>query len=224
MRILVVEDEIELAGLLAGQLCDAGFDCNYVASIKQAKDAIRAEDYDLLLLDRRLPDGDGLSQIPSFRAIGPNMRIIMLTARDAPADKAMGLNAGADDYIAKPYDKEELLARIRARLRKAPGATLPPIRVGALSYDSVSGQISVRGRQLVMHRREFALMEALLRRVDQVAVRTILMDEVYSCDEAVLPGALDTLVSRLRRRLADENACVVIHLVRGRGYLLTEEQ
>jgi two-component system, OmpR family, response regulator len=224
MRILVVEDEIELARLLAGQLRDAGFECDCVGSTKEAKDALREGYYDLLLLDRRLPDGDGLSQIPSFRAIGPNIRIIMLTARDAPNDKARGLDAGADDYIAKPYDREELLARIRARLRNAPGASLPPIQAGALSYDPVSGQISVHGRQLVMHRREFALMEALLRRANQVAVRKNLMQEVYSCDEAVLPGALDTLVSRLRRRLTEENAGVVIHLVRGRGYLLTEEQ
>lgn len=223
MRLLVVEDEIELAGLLAGQLRDAGFYCDCVGSIKQAKDALRAGDYDLLLLDRRLPDGDGLSQIPSFRAIGPKLRIVMLTARDAPADKATGLDAGADDYIAKPYDREELLARIRARLRKAPGVSLPPIRVGALNYDPVSGQILVHGKQLVMHRREFALMEALLRRANQVAARKNLMEDVYSGDEAVLPGALDTLVSRLRRRLADENAHVVVHLVRGRGYLLTEE-
>ncbi|WP_400770612.1 response regulator transcription factor [Methylosinus sporium] len=134
----------------------------------------------------------------------------------------MGLDAGADDYVTKPYDLEELLARIRARLRQSSGAVLPPVTIGELTFNYATGQSFVAGRPFVMHRREFALLEALVRRVNQVAPRKILTQEVYGRDEAVLPGALDTLVSRLRRRLAEAETKAEIHLVRGRGYLLTK--
>jgi DNA-binding response OmpR family regulator len=222
MRILIVEDEPEIAALLGEQLRDAGFECDRVGSIGDAVDALRGFSYELALLDRRLPDGDGLSALPSMRAVSPRTRIIVLTARDAPHDKAHGLDAGADDYVAKPYDREELLARIRARLRQSSAGALPPTTIGALVLDHVSGQMSVHGRPFIVNRREYALLDALIRRVDQVAPRGTLIQEAYGLDEPVLPGALDTLVSRLRKRLADVDARVVIHLVRGRGYLLTE--
>lgn len=222
MRILIVEDEREISKLLAEQLQNAGFESDRVGSLVDAIDALRAFPYELVLLDRRLPDGDGLSHIPNIRSLRPATRIIMLTARDASIDKAKGLDAGADDYVAKPYDHDELLARIRARLRQSSAGVLPPITVGALVFDHVSGQISIAGRPLVVHRREFALLEALIRRVNQVAPRNVLIQEVYGIDEPVLPGALDTLVSRLRRRLGEADAKIAIHLVRGRGYLLTE--
>jgi DNA-binding response OmpR family regulator len=205
-------------------LREAGFDCDYVGAGREAYTALSNAFYDLVLLDRRLPDGDGLSHINAFRKVSPNSRIILLTARDAADDKAQGLDAGADDYIAKPYEPVELLARIRARLRHAPGVVLPPIKAGKISYDQMTGQILVSGRLLVLHRREFALLESLMRRVHQVALRRSLVQDIWGCEEAVLPGALDTLVSRLRKRLAEECAEVNIHLIRGRGYLLTENE
>lgn len=222
MRLLIVEDEPEIAALLGEQLQDAGLECDRVGSIGEAVDALRNFPYELILLDRRLPDGDGLASIPSIRSLRPQTRIIILTARDAPTDKANGLDAGADDYVAKPYERQELLARIRARLRQSSAGALPPIAVGALIFDPASGQMLVGGVPFIVNRREFALLEALVRRVNQVAPRNILIQEVYGLDEPVLPGALDTLVSRLRRRLAEADAKVAIHLVRGRGYLLSE--
>lgn len=222
MRLLIVEDEPEIAALLGEQLQDAGLECDHVGSIGEAVDALRNFPYELILLDRRLPDGDGLASIPSIRSLRPQTRIILLTARDAPTDKANGLDAGADDYVAKPYERQELLARIRARLRQSSAGALPPIAIGALIFDPASGQMRVAGAPFIVNRREFALLEALVRRANQVAPRNILIQEVYGLDEPVLPGALDTLVSRLRRRLAEADANVVIHLVRGRGYLLSE--
>jgi two-component system, OmpR family, response regulator len=222
MRILIVEDEPEIAELLGGQLYDAGFESDRVGSIGEAINALQRFPYELVLLDRRLPDGDGLAYIPNIRSLRPETRIVLLTARDAPNDKARGLDAGADDYVTKPYDKEELLARIRARLRHSSGAALPPLTIGALTFNHRTGQVVVAGRPFVVHRREFTLLEALVRRVDQVAPRKVLVQEIYGLDEPVLPGALDTLVSRLRRRLTEADAKVDIHLVRGRGYLLTE--
>lgn len=223
MRVLIIEDECEILTLLGEQLSGAGFGNDGARSIVEATKALEGFAYDLVLLDRRLPDGDGLHFISKIRELRPHCRVIMLTARDAPYDKASGLDAGADDYIAKPYDEAELLARIRARLRQTNGGALPPITVGLITYAPSSGQIFVANQLFVMHRREFHLLDALLRRVNQVAPRKALLEDVYGDDEAVSPGALDTLVSRLRRRLTEANAGVAIHLVRGRGYLLTEE-
>jgi len=221
MRILVVEDELEIASLLIDQLHDAGFECDCVGAAGEAYRMLTTSFYNLILLDRRLPDGDGVSHISAFRKASPNSPIILLTARDTANDTAQGLDAGADDYLSKPYEPEELLARIRARLRRAPGAILPPVRVGELTYDQTTGQIFVKGRLVILHRREFSLLESLMRRVNQVAVRQSLVQDIWGRDEAVLPGALDTLVSRLRRRLGEERAEIAIHLIRGRGYLLT---
>jgi two-component system OmpR family response regulator len=221
MRILIVEDEPEIAALLADQLSSAGFESDRSGSIGEAIDALQTFPYELVLLDRRLPDGDGLACIPNLRSLRPETRIIMLTARDASIDKAKGLDAGADDYVAKPYDWDELLARMRARLRQASAGVLPPVIIGALTFNHATGQIVVAGQPFVAHRREFALLEVLIRRVNQVAPRKVLIQEVYGLDEPVLPGALDTLVSRLRRRLTEAEARIEIHLVRGRGYLLT---
>jgi DNA-binding response OmpR family regulator len=221
MRILIVEDEPEIVQLITDQLEAAGFACECADSAQEALHALVRHSYDLMLLDRRLPDGDSVAAISRFRALQPAIRIIMVTANDAVQSKVCGLNAGADDYLTKPFDGEELLARVRARLRGYDTA-LPAITVGALTYDHSSSQISISGRPLLLHRREFALLETLVRHVNQVASRKTVMNDVYGADEAVLPGALDTLVSRLRRRLDHAKAGVAIHPVRGRGYLLTE--
>jgi two-component system, OmpR family, response regulator len=222
MRILIVEDEAEICEFVLSQLAVAGFDCDCVASVQQALVALVGQRYDLMLLDRRLPDGDGVSAIPKFRLLQPALRILVVTASDTLQSKVLGLDSGADDYLTKPFAPEELLARVRARLREFRNEELPPVKVGALSYNPATNQISVSGRPLILHRREFALLEALVRHVNQVAPRKSVMLEIYGEDEAVSPGALDTLVSRLRKRLEEAQAGVSIHLVRGRGYLLTE--
>jgi len=222
MKILIVEDEPDIVQLIVDQLGAVGFVCDRADSTREALLALVKQRYDLMLLDRRLPDGDGVAAIAKFRALQPALRIVVVTASDGLQSKISGLNAGADDYLTKPFAPEELLARVRARLREFQQAALPPTKVGALTFDPATNRITVAGRPLVLHRREFALLEALVRHVDQVAPRKSVMLEVYGADEAVLPGALDTLVSRLRRRLDEAQAGVVIHLVRGRGYLLTE--
>ncbi len=222
MRILIVEDETDICEYVLNQLAGAGFDCDCAGSVADALMALVRQSYDLMLLDRRLPDGDGVTAIGKFRALQPALRIVVVTASDTLQSKVSGLDAGADDYLTKPFASEELLARVRARLREFRGDALPPIKVGALSYDPATTQVSIDGRPLILHRREFALLEALVRHVNQVAPRKSVMLEVYGEDDAVSPGALDTLVSRLRRRLEEAEAGVSIHLVRGRGYLLTE--
>ncbi|SFK03546.1 response regulator transcription factor [Methylocapsa palsarum] len=222
MKILIVEDEPDIVRLLAGQLDNAGFDCDPVGSMSDALTSLKRYPYHLMLLDRRLPDGDSIAFLPNIRRLRPNIRILILSAHCEKGDKAKGLNSGADDYLTKPFDSDELLARVIARLRTSGELQMPPITIGAVSFDAAAGQIFIGGRPFLLHRREYALFGALMRRINRVSPREALMEEVYGAGEAILPGALDTLVSRLRKRLADAEAGCEVHLVRGRGYLLTK--
>jgi two-component system, OmpR family, response regulator len=226
MRILVVEDEVELARLIAERLERGGFEVRLARTLAEARDALAAGSYSLALLDRRLPDGDSLSLIPDLRRAHSGVRVIMLTALDTVADKIAGLDSGADDYLTKPFDVNELLARIRANLRRSgEGAAEPPITVGALSFDLQLRQVYVHGRPMVLHRRELALLDSLIRRDGRATPRETLLEEVYSGEEeGFQSNALDALVSRLRKHLNENEAGVVIHPIRGIGYMLAKAQ
>ncbi|WP_292532692.1 response regulator transcription factor [Methylocystis sp.] len=223
MTILLVEDEPEMAGLIVDQIRHAGLVVDHMSNLADARQALRDLSYDLVLLDRRLPDGDGLSLVPEIRAAQPGLRVIMLTALDKTRDKVAGLDNGADDYLIKPFDVEELLARIRACLRRPGGTTIPPIKLGSLEFDFATRAACVRNRPVLFHGKELALLEALLRRAGQVVARKTLMGEIYGLDEETLPNALDVLVSRLRRRLNQLEAGIAIHAARGIGYLFAEQ-
>jgi two-component system OmpR family response regulator len=222
MRILVVENEVEMASLLASIVGEAGFVVDIVGSIGDALEATRQRDYSLILLDRRMPDGDGVSRLREFRALRPSARIIMVTALDALTDKVGGLDAGADDYLTKPFQGEELLARIRACLRRPAGETLPPLVVGSLSLDLATRVVAIEGRPCALNRRELMLLQAMMCRANRVATRESLMEEVYGLQDEVQANTLDTLVARLRRRLEGLDAGIEVHTVRGIGYMLTE--
>jgi DNA-binding response OmpR family regulator len=223
MRILIVEDEPDMALLMSRRLNRAGFACDQTGSISEAMEALRLSSYSLVLLDRRLPDGDGAEHVSALRRIRPEVSVMMVTALDAYRERVAGLDAGADDYVTKPFNGPEFLARVRARLRGSAGVrSLPPIRLGRLAYDQYSHELTLGETPFHLHKRELALLGALMKRANRVASRPELTNEVYGLDRDVSAGALDTLVSRLRRRLGDVEAAVEIHLVRGRGYLLTE--
>lgn len=222
MRILLVEDHAELAERIARRIRRAGYCVDRCGSLREADMAIDERAYSIALLDRRLPDGDGLSLISPLRCKQPGSRILILSALDALDDRIEGLDAGADDYLVKPFDGDELMARVRARLRSPSGTKAPAITAGDLSFDASGRQFCVADMPMNLHKREFTLLESLMRRIDRVVARSVLMEEVYGFDDMVSPGALDTLVSRLRKRLESVDAGVEIHLVRGRGYLLSE--
>jgi len=224
MRILLVEDEIEMAGLIANRLETVGFAVDHAATILRARHSIGAHPYSLVLLDRRLPDGDGLSIVDEIKRAQPGVRVVMLTALDSIPDKIAGLDAGADDYLAKPFDVDELLARVRANLRRnePDKSAQPPLTVGELSFDLAAREANVAGRPIVLHRRELALLESLLRRHGRAAPRDALIEEVYGDGGGLQSNALDALVSRLRRRLNAEGAGIEIHPVRGVGYVLAK--
>jgi two-component system OmpR family response regulator len=222
MRILLVEDHAELANRIARRIRSAGFLVDHVGSMEDAAHALEGHAYSVTLLDRRLPDGDGLSLIPRIRARQPGLRVLMLTALDAIDDRIEGLDAGADDYLTKPFNLDEMMARIRASLRRPGGERTPPVEIGALSFDLDARTVTVAGRPVVLLRRELALLEALVRRAGRVVAREALADAVYGLDDEVQPHTLTTLASRLRARLQELDAGVEIHSARGLGYMISK--
>ncbi|MEH2508805.1 DNA-binding response OmpR family regulator [Nitrobacteraceae bacterium AZCC 1564] len=220
MRLLLVEDEPEMAAALSAALIGYDILVDCVGSLADADEAVSTAAYSAILLDRQLPDGDGLTLIPKLRARGTNTPVIVLTARGDLADRVTGLNTGADDYLGKPFAIEELLARLRAVLRRP--ADLPPetMSLGHLSFDAGNREASVDGKLLDLPRRELLVLETLLRRMGRTVPRSALEDAVYNFDDEIQSNALDTHISRLRRKLSEANAGVEIHAIRGVGYLL----
>lgn len=222
MRILLIEDEPEMSRLVGSIVRSAGFAVDFVNALADAREAARQHPYDLVLLDRRLPDGDGVSFVSTLRSMRPGTRIMMLTALDAISDKVVGLNAGADDYLVKPFHGEELVARIRACLRRPAGESIPPIAVGALSLDLRTFEVTIHARPVAFNKRELLLLQALMRRADRVTTRETLVEEIYGLDDNVQSNTLDTVVSRLRRRLDALGSGAAIHTVRGIGYMMCQ--
>jgi len=223
MRILVVEDERELAGQLVGEIRRNGFVVDCAETIAGANEALELYPYSLALLDRRLPDGDSAQAIPAMRRAQPGIRVIMLSALDAVEERVQGLDAGADDYLTKPCPLLELMARIRASLRRPGGVLLPPVQVGALTFDLNARGVSVQGAPVAFHARELALLDALSRRIGQFVRRHALMQEIYSYDDNVQPHALTMVISRVRQRLIELDCGAEIVSERGVGCMLREK-
>jgi two-component system, OmpR family, response regulator len=221
MRVLLLEDHEELAARITKRIRLAGYAIDQFSSIGDASAAIEAHAYSIALLDRRVPDGDGISLVPHIRTRHPGSRILVLSALDAIDDRVEGLDAGADDYLIKPFDLDELMARVRASLRRPGGERSPPIEVGALSFDPDMRTVRINGRPVLLLRRELALLDILIRRVNCVVEREALISSIYGVDELIDEHALTKLVSRLRARLIELDAGVLIHTARGLGYLLT---
>ena len=167
-----------------------------------------------------MPDADGLTLLPILRGRGISVPVIVLTAKGDLADRVAGLDHGADDYLAKPFALEELLARLRAVLRRPSGIAADVLRVGELTFDFGSRQAFVGGQLMALRRRELLVLEALARRRGRTVLRSALEEAVYSFDDEIQSNALDTHVSRLRKKLNDAGAGVEIHPIRGVGYLM----
>lgn len=224
MRLLIVEDEADLANLLKANLHRAGFAVDVAVDAGEADAALAAQRYDLVLLDLGLPDGDGLGVLAELRTHRNGTPVIVITARDRVAERVRGLNAGADDYLVKPFALEELLARIHAILRRPGGVLGACLDLGNVVFDTLSREVSVDGSVVALPRRELAVLEALMRRAGRVVGRDALDGAVYGFGEEVESNALEVHVSRLRRRLADSGARIGIHVVRGVGYLIRAEE
>ncbi|MCO5733445.1 response regulator transcription factor [Rhizobium sp. SSA_523] len=220
MRILLVEDEAGFARPLQAALERELFVVDWVDSLALAREASRAGVHGLVLLDRSLPDGDGLSLIATLRADRPGIPVIVLSARGEVADRVSGLDDGADDYLVKPFELAEMLARIRAVQRRPSEVASEEIAVGELVFDASFGEARVRDMRLNLQRREVSVLATLLRRRGRTVLREVLEEAVYGFDDEIQSNALDSHVSRLRRKLRDAQAGVEIHTVRGVGYLL----
>jgi len=183
MRILLVEDHEELAHQLRRRLKRSGFAVDQVDTIRDALQALESCSYAVAVVDRRLPDGDGISILPAIRRRQPGSRVLMLTALDAVDERISGLDAGADDYLTKPFDLDEMMARIRASLRRPGGDTSPPVLVGALAFDLSARTVSVAGKPAVFHQRELALLEGLVRRAGRIVARDTLLSEIWGFDD-----------------------------------------
>ena len=220
MRILLVEDEPEFAIAMRGALERERIVVDWVDSLELAREASRAGVHELVLLDRTLPDGDGLSLIPQLRIDMPGVPIIVLSARGELADRIAGLDEGADDYLVKPFELEEMLARIRAVQRRPNELAQNEVVVGALVFDTAFGEARVGETRLDLQRREVSVLAALLRRRGRTVLREALEEAVYGYDDEIQSNSLDSHVSRVRRKLSDAGAGVEIHAIRGVGYLL----
>lgn len=220
MRLLLVEDEPDMATLLRSALEKHDFITDCAPSIEVAIEAIETVAHDLVILDRQLGDGDGASLIAYLRKRRPNVPIVILSAKGSADDRVEGLNLGADDYLAKPFVVSELVARLRAVLRRPSQVTSKPLTMGNLAFDMNGGEVYVDGARLELPRREFLVLESLMRRAGRTVRRALLEEEVYGSDDEIQSNSLEAHISRLRRKLSDAGASVIIHPVRGVGYLL----
>ncbi len=222
-RILLVEDDRALAQEMLGALARQKWTVDHVACLTDAFEAVMLKDYRAILLDRRLPDGDGLALLAVVKARPHPAPVIFLTARDEVGDRVEGLDAGAVDYLVKPFALGELLARLRAACRRpAGGATAASVEYGRLSFNPATREARVAGAPLRLPRRELALLELLVCRAGRVVQRTHIDSELYGFEDGISATALETQVSRLRRRLHEAGAQLEIATVRGVGYLLRQ--
>lgn len=224
MKILLVEDEIEFALSLRQALERERYIVDHADRVAVAREAAALSSYDLVLLDRTLPDSDGLSLVPELRKLQPGLPVVVLSARGDVSDRVEGLDGGSDDYLAKPFALEELLARIRAVIRRPAEIGVAEIHVGSLVFDVTNDEATVKGVRLALARRETRVLATLLKRRDRTVLREALEASVYGFDDELQSNTLDSHVSRLRRKLTEAGADVAIHAIRGVGYLLRESR
>lgn len=221
MRLLVVEDNRRLAALMAKGCGKAGFSVDICGDLGSARAALDTVRYDAVILDLSLPDGDGLELLATLRGAGNDLPVLVLTARDRLEDRVAGLDTGADDYLLKPFAMEELVARLRALLRRPGKALGRQLTAGNVAFDTVAREVSVAGAPATFSRRETDLLEILLRRQGRVVPKEAIEENLYAFGDEVSSNSIEVAVHRLRKRMADAGANIEIHTLRGIGYLLS---
>lgn len=224
MRILVVEDERKVASFIRQGLEEEGHAVEVAGDGEAALDLILDDrPYDLIVLDIMLPRRDGFNVLQALREQRIQSPVLLLTARDTVRDKVMGLDLGADDYLTKPFAFEEFLARVRALLRRAPGAPAPILRVADLTLDPATREV-VRGRRrITLTAREYALLEYFLRNAGRVLTRPMIAEHVWGLDFDTETNIIDVYVGYLRRKLDVAGEPPLLHTIRGAGYALKAE-
>ena len=220
VRILVVEDDEEIAQVLQRSLRLEGYEVKLAADGVQGLEEAHAFLPDLIVLDLGLPRLDGVDVAKRLREGGDEVPILILTARDALESRVEGLDVGADDYLVKPFERQELLARMRAMLRRRPPRGMAPLRVGDLMLNPDTHEVSRGERRIELTQREFELLEYLMRNERLVISRQKLLDEVWGYDPFSITNTIEVFVSNLRRKLEAGGEPRLLHTVRGAGYVL----
>lgn len=223
MRILIAEDEKDLREVTVKRLKAEGFGVDGCGDGKEVLEYLEAADYNLVILDIMMPRMDGLTALKKIRQMGNPVPVLLLTAKDAVADRVAGLDAGADDYLTKPYAFEELLARIRALARRNSTEKSDILTAGSLSMELSSKRVTREGQEILLSAKEFALLETLLRHKGQVLSRAQLENQVWDFGFEGGSNIVDVYIRYLRRKVDDPFEKKLIHTIRGAGYVLREE-
>lgn len=210
----MVEDDLTIGDALNSHLIGAGHSTDWFKRLADGSAAVDVIEYDLMLLDLRLPDGHGIDLLKRIRASGSHLPVIILTAHDQISDRIEGLNSGADDYLIKPFNLDELSARINAVVRRVKGRSTPVIRFGNLEIDQAAKRLTVEGEEVMLSAREWAVLEKLLERSGAIVSKAQISDALYNLDAEVESNTVEVYISRLRKRIGMER----IITIRGLGY------
>ncbi|WP_028749055.1 response regulator transcription factor [Rhizobium mesoamericanum] len=224
MRILLIEDSSRLRDLLCEAVRSVGWKIDAFATAQEGRLAIEGADYDLLLLDLGLPDEDGIDVLKSLRSAKIQMPVLVLTARSAIDERIAGLDAGADDYLAKPFHNGELIARIRALMRRAPLAAMPTLEFAALRLDIASRRVTCAGGEIALAPSEKDLLELLMRNGGKVVSKAKIEHAFSEFGDERSSNAVELAISRLRKKLEGHPTGSSIETVRGVGYMMREER
>jgi two-component system, OmpR family, response regulator len=224
VRSLVIEDEPQIGAYLRRLLAQLHCVVDTVGSVSDARQALGNFKYDLAIVDRMLPDGDALSIVTALNRLPERPAIIMLTAKDAKEDVIDGLNGGADDYLGKPFEPDEFIARVRAVLRRPRQLVPQVLSFGNVKLQLGSNEAIVAGNKVLLRRREALILGALLLRRDRVVTRAALIEEIYGFNDEIESNTLESQVSRLRKRLSELGGNIEIRSMRGIGYILRMAQ
>lgn len=217
MRLLLVEDSVVIAEGLKRILSEQGFAVDMFHSGEQASHAIQTQQFDLLLLDLGLPDCDGLQLLRHLRQTKKNIPVLVISARASLDERILGLNEGADDYLCKPFEPKEVIARVHALLRRAESRVSHIIEHGHLTFNIASKKITFYGNDMLLHRREVSVLECLLSNVERVVSKPQIVQHISSFDDELSETAIETYISRLRKKFMPD---LNIRTVRGLGYML----
>ena len=223
MRLLVIEDDRALAAALRDGLTAQGFAVDVGTRVSEARQALSLASYDGMVLDLGLPDEDGLPFLREMRQRNDIMPVLVLTARGEVSDRVAGLNAGADDYVQKPFAFPELIARVRALLRRGGQAIPPVLRVGDVELDAGRFRATRGDVPIPLTPKEFAILEYFMRHAGQLVTRTMLLDQCWDASYEGVSNLVDVHVGRVRRKLDSAGGAPLLHTIRGAGFVLDEQ-
>ena len=223
MRILLIEDEEKVASFIKKGLEQSAYTVDWASTGEEGLDHARSTDYHAILVDIMLPGKDGLQVVREIREAGSSVPILALTARDSLDDRVAGLDSGCDDYLPKPFAFDELLARLRALMRRASSRQVPRMEYGGIVVDPVTRRVTRDDVPIELTNKEYALLEMLIRRPGQVLTRTALMESVWGYDFDTSSNVLDVYMNFLRKKIDLKFEKKLLHTMRGVGYVLREE-